>query len=116
MSVPSSSQSKASTFRTPVTNTGLAASGFPGAGAPSVVSRRIFPFGDPGSCADVGFPASPVPTYSIPSGPNRIRPPSWNRCAAMSSRRTRSSLAVRPSEASAYRASLFTERPPLSPV
>ena len=43
---------------------------------PSLLTRRILPFSTFGFCAFAVFPASPIVTQSLPSGPNRIRQPS----------------------------------------
>ncbi|GIG36968.1 hypothetical protein Cpa01nite_23490 [Cellulomonas pakistanensis] len=74
--VPSSDQARPWTFRCPRLHTGEPGKGLSSGTPPSGVTRRILPASEP---------ASPVATYSIPSGPNAMRPPSWLLAAGMPS-------------------------------
>ena len=59
---PRASHARPWTLRWPRVQTGDPSVGFPGAGSPSGVIRRILPPRSFGSCAGVPRPASPVPT------------------------------------------------------
>src|SRR5438874_5307870 len=76
---PFESQARPCTLRWPRLYTrGADGNGLPGAPCPVGVTRRILPFSELRSCARLLFLASPVPSYSMPSGPNAMRPPLWN--------------------------------------
>ncbi|CAM5417442.1 hypothetical protein SCALM49S_07030 [Streptomyces californicus] len=71
------SQASPCTLRWPYEYTTESASGLPCTGSPSGVIRRILPASDSLSWASPVSPVSPVPAYSILSGPKAIRPPLW---------------------------------------
>src|SRR5688500_16608801 len=61
---------------------------------PSSLRRRILPESEDSVCDKAGLDASPVVTYSLPSGPKRTRAPSCVWAAEMLSTRTAASPRV----------------------
>src|SRR6266849_6626003 len=61
---------------------------------PSLFTRMTLPFMTFGFCGLLVLPASPIVTQSLPSGPKRMRQPSWLPAATMPRRMTYESNAV----------------------